>query len=79
VSAETPLVVHSFRVGPWTVTLSIARPQPGVVSHSLCEWAPDLPDRALTADEVRQYREGRDAAWREVAAKLGVTMQVFHV
>jgi hypothetical protein len=35
------------------------------------EWAPDLPGR-LSAEEINQYRKGRNAALLDIARELGV-------
>lgn len=69
-TAETPALVRSFRVGKrWTCTLTIARPRRGDVVHSVIEWSPDVPQR-LKAKEFDQYRAGRNAAVAELAALI---------
>lgn len=56
-SAEAAFV-HTWQVGPWTVTLSLPSLAFGTVRQAVCEWSPALPDRPLTADERDQYRAG---------------------
>ena len=69
-SASTPLLVRSFRVGQFTCTLSAARSPTGAPACAVAEWSPHLPDR-LSQTELAQYRVGRDKAAAEIAAALG--------
>lgn len=54
-------IVRSWRVGRYTVTLSMSRPELDTAIQLVCEWAPCLPTN-LTRAELRQYQRGRDAA-----------------
>jgi len=69
-SASTPLLVRSFRVGRFTCTFSAARSTTGAPACAVVEWTPHLPDR-LSQAELAQYRLGRDTAAAEIAAALG--------
>lgn len=60
-SAEAAFV-HTWRVGPWTVALSLPPLAAGTVRQAVAEWSPALPDRPLTADEREQFRAGLSAA-----------------
>jgi hypothetical protein len=60
-SAERAFV-HSWQVGPWTVSLSLPPLVPGTVRQAVAEWSPALPNRPLTAAECKQFREGLSAA-----------------
>src|SRR5215470_3804405 len=68
--AEAACVVRSFRVGKRTCTTTIQAPRPGNPAHATAEWEPNLPDRAFTKKELRQYRAGRDAIMAELGALL---------
>lgn len=61
-SAEAAFT-RTWKVGRWTVTLSVPPLVAGSVRHAVAEWEPGLPDRALTALEQRQYDEGLQAAF----------------
>lgn len=74
-SAETPLAVRSWRVGKYTVEMTVPRPEPGRPSAVAMEWAPHMPER-LTTSEIAQYRRGRDAALAELAEILGGNVAV---
>ena len=69
-SAETPVVVAGFPVGSeFRCTLTLMPPKIGEFSDMIVEWQPPL-DRPLTAQEVSDYRSGRN----EVIGKLvGIT------
>jgi hypothetical protein len=57
------IVRHTWRVGHWTVTLSLPVLRQDRANTAICEWHPTLPDRALTAAEEAEYRVGLAAAW----------------
>lgn len=71
-SGEAAALIRSWPVGPWTVTLTAPTPRAGSLNSIAMEWNPGLPDRPLSADELQQYRDGRNAAIRE----LGLTALV---
>lgn len=74
--AEAAALVRSFPVGRYTATLTVPRaPANGAAICASMEWAPELPSR-LTPAELAQYRQGRDAALREVARVLGLNVGV---
>lgn len=77
-SAEAVLLVRSWQVGARTCTMTIPRPKHRRPVHVAMEWDPAPPDR-MTADEWRQYRQGRDAAIAEVAEALQVSVAVLDV
>lgn len=43
-----------------------------------CEWTPDVPKK-LTAEEIRRYKEARNAAVKEVNEKFNAGMLVIDV
>ncbi|MFT3816038.1 MAG: hypothetical protein QM750_00160 [Rubrivivax sp.] len=61
---------RSWRVGSHVATLSV--PRAGGFEVAVIEW---LPGR-LSADELHQYRQGRDRALAELAAELAVDVVV---
>jgi hypothetical protein len=77
-SAEAPLSVARFGVGTRTCVLTIARPRPGETAACVVEWIPDLPTR-LSAEELAEYRAGRDRALAAVAQRLGITAAVIEM
>jgi hypothetical protein len=62
-SAETPLLVRTFKVGRYTVTMSFPRAVPGKPASVACEWQPTLP--VLSKRELYEYKQARDAAIQE--------------
>lgn len=70
-SAEAPVLTHTWRIGQRTCVLTIARPIAGQAVHAVFEWTPDVP-KNLSAAEWKQYRAGRDAGLAELSRKLGV-------
>ena len=70
-TAETPALVRTFRVGRRKVTLTVPQVRSGQVLHAATEWHPDVP-RRLSRREMAQYRRGRDAAFAELCAELGI-------
>ncbi len=74
-TAESPALVRTFRVGRRTVTLTVPRPVQGGVAIMVMEWAPTVPS-GLSRKERRQYRAGRDAAIAELAKTLGLRVIV---
>lgn len=73
-SAEAAFT-RTWRVGRYRATLSCPRPRPGVSAAACVEWEPSIPQR-LTPEEARAYRAGRDAALRDLAAELRITVAV---
>ena len=71
-TAETPALIRTFRVGKRKVTLSVPQIRSGQVAHAVIEWHPDMP-RRLSRREWKQYRQGRDAAFAELCGELGVS------
>ena len=74
-SAEAAIAVRSWPAGRFTCTLTLSRPRPGALTSCSIEWQPERPAR-LSADELRQYRAGRDQALAEISAQLGVNAAV---
>jgi len=56
VSASAPTLVRTFRVGPYTATLTAGPNDDGFVT-AVCEWLPHMP-KTLTATEEEQYQRG---------------------
>ncbi|HEU4457775.1 MAG TPA: hypothetical protein VFR90_01470 [Methylibium sp.] len=77
-SDEMPIVFRLWKVGSRTVTLAVPRLAAGRDLHAVMEWDPDVPVR-LSGAELEEYRAGRDAAFREVAAELGLHAAVLEV
>lgn len=71
-------IVKTWSVGTRTITLSVTRPTRGAPVAAVAEWAPDMPP-TLSADELRQYRAGRDRALAEVSAELGINAAVLEL
>ena len=69
--AEQAALVRSWRVGRRTVTATMPQPRRGQVRHTVMEWSPDQP-RRLSQREWKQYRAGRDKAFAEMFAYLGI-------
>ena len=73
-SAEVAFI-RSWRVGRFRVELSCPKLKPSQVSSVRMEWLPHVPQR-LTETDLVEYRAGRDAAVRDMASELGVTVGV---
>lgn len=69
---------RTWRVGRYRATLSCPRPRPGARAAACVEWEPEIPQR-LTKSELEAYRDGRDAAVRDMAAELHVTVAVLEL
>ena len=76
--AEQAALVRSWRVGRRTVTATVPQVRPGQVLHAAFEWHPDMP-RRLSRREWKQYRAGRDKAFAELFAEIGVTGAVLEI
>lgn len=63
---------NTFLVGLYKCELSYTK---GGDFHA--KWTPDLPDRPLSAQEMDQYRSGRDSLMLEVGKELGGPVVVF--
>lgn len=70
--------VRAWRVGKFTATLSMPPPRRGESLAAVIEWSPAVPSR-LTPDEIREYRAGRAAAMRDLAAHFGVSVALVEV
>jgi hypothetical protein len=77
-NAETPILIHSFRVGRHTVTVTIQRPRAGAVVAMVTEWQPNMPSR-LSDAQLKAYRRGRDEAVAMLAARTGIEIAVVEV
>jgi hypothetical protein len=66
---------RTWPVGRYTATLSSPAPVRGETRAAVVEWSPAMP-RRLTADELAQYRAGRDAALAALADELRITVAV---
>lgn len=72
-SAEAAFT-RTWSVGARRATLSAPRRLTDP-AQLLIEWEPSRPDR-LSADELSEYRRGRDAALAELAHELGASIAV---
>ncbi len=70
-SAEAAALVRTWRVGKRRVTVTMPQIRTGQVLHPAIEWSPNLP-RRLSRREWKQYRAGRDKAFAELFAELGI-------
>ena len=70
-SGEPAALMRTWRVGKRRVTMTAPKLRNGQVSFAAMEWAPDVPTK-LSKRELKQYREGRDAAFAELCGELGV-------
>ncbi len=77
-SAEATAEVRTWRVGKRRVTVTVPRVRTGQVLHTAFEWSPNLP-RRLSRREWKQCRAGRDAAFAELFAELGIRGVVLEV
>lgn len=73
--ATSPLLVHSWQVGNYKVTMSVPKMTKGAVHHSAMEWEPGLPTH-MTKKMWRQYRAGRDAGYQKLCDATGETALV---
>ena len=75
---EKAALVRSWRVGKRRVTVTAPQIRTGQVLYATIEWKPDVP-RRLSRREWKQYRTGRDAAFAELFAELGIRGAVLEV
>ncbi len=75
---EAAAMTRTWCVGRWKVTASVPQVRAGQVLHAAMEWSPDVP-RKLSRREWREYRAGRDAAFAELFAELGIRGAVIEV
>ena len=59
----------TFRVGRYRCSMSSPVPCQATLMHLDSEWEPELPAR-LTASELKQYRQGRDAFVAELSRHI---------
>ena len=70
-TGESAALMRAWRVGKRRVTMTAPQIRIGQVGMATIEWAPDMPHR-LSRREMKQYREGRDAAFAELCGDLGI-------
>lgn len=58
-------------MGKYSATLTKSRP--GAIMSPVVEWWPRFPKR-LSADELLQYRRGRDEALAALSAEFGINV-----
>ena len=75
---EQAALVRSWRVGKRRVTATVPQIRNGQVLTATIEWFPTLP-RRLSRREWKQYRTGRDAAFEELFAELGIRGAVLEI
>ncbi len=76
--AEKAALVRTWRVGKRKVTVTVPQIRTGQVLYAAFEWTPNMP-RRLSRREWRQYRKGRDAAFAELFAEIGIRGAVLEV
>ncbi len=72
--AESVTMTRTWR----TVTCTVPKPRSGEVLSTAMEWSPNMP-RRLSRREWRQYRAGRDKAFAELFAELGIRGAVLEI
>ena len=75
---EAAALVRTWRVGKRRVIMTAPKLRNGQVAMATIEWLPTMP-RKLSRREWRQYRAGRDAAFAELFAELGIRGAVLDV
>ncbi len=68
---EAAAMTRTWRVGKRKVTMTAPKLRNGQVAMATIEWLPTMP-RKLSRREWREYRAGRDAAFAELCADLGI-------
>jgi hypothetical protein len=68
---------RTWSVGPYSCTMTCPLPIVGALVPTM-EWVPECPQR-LTPDEIQQYRDGRNAAFADLARETGVRVGVLEV
>ncbi len=76
--AEAAALTRTWRVGKRRVTVTMPQIRTGQVLQPAIEWSPNLP-RRLSRREWREYRAGRDAAFAELFAELGIRGAVLEI
>ena len=77
-TAYAPTYSASWRVGPYTCTLTVPRLEKGRMLSAVIEWEPCVPPR-LSGSELREYRRGRDRVLVALARDLGGTAALVEV
>ncbi len=77
-SADAAVLVRSWPVGAYVVTMSVPRPVGGLQKAVAIEWSPSEPTR-LSGKELDQYRRGRDEAIGDLARELGIRVAVLEI
>ena len=75
---EAAAMTRTWRVGKRRVSMTVPRPRSGQVATAAMEWHPDMP-RRLSRREWEQYRAGRDAAFADLCADLGIRGALFEI
>ena len=70
-AGESTALVRTWRVGKRRVTMTAPKLRNGEVAMATIEWLPTIPSK-LSRREWKQYRTGRDAAFTELCADLGI-------
>ena len=73
---------RSFPVGEYIVTwtFDLDATEPGARSQTNVQWSPNVPPKGtLTKAHFRQYREGRNAIYQEIANIIGGNILVADV
>lgn len=73
------LFTRSFRVGRWTVTMTLPRnPRAAHQGTALATWSPEFP-QSLSRAEVDEYRCRRDAVLEAYASETGMRVLVAEI
>ena len=76
--AEKAALVRTWRVGKRKVTVTVPQIRSGQVLYAAFEWYPNMP-RRMSRREWKQYRKGRDAAFAELFAEIGIRGAVLEI
>ena len=68
---EAAALVRTWKVGSRKVTMTAPNLRNGQVAMATIEWFPSTPSK-LSRREFKQYRKGRNAAFAELCADLGI-------
>src|SRR5574341_2018228 len=77
-TAEAATLTRSWKVGRFTVTLTVPPLHKGGFQSAAMEWEPHLP-KHLSQEEFDAYVAGRNAAVLELAQELGINALVIEV
>jgi hypothetical protein len=79
-SAETPMLIRRFAVGPnYVVTLTVPKPVPGRPTMCCAEWSPHKPDGLLEGQERHDWTTNFQAVIAEISRATGLPQLVLEL